>query len=207
MPDAEHWPESITAAYVVLVLQDRGLLSRAEARTAAEVLRLHADDVVAAEQRSIKRPHLKIRFRQKAEKESGPRATRRKTGGVPPNRRNGPDGPERRCTRCKKWLPATFEQFGFSDAKNRRLRSWCRPCWNDYQRERYLTRAQQEALANADLVFVLEEDQTLIACAKCGGALRAGQEVTGKTSILHVACGDGPFMDGVNARLAIGELD
>lgn len=184
------WSETITAAYVVLVLKEKGLLDKDEAKKAAALFNLHVDDVVAAEQRSVHRPFLQVEFTQPAEKPSGPKATRTRTGGIPPNRRNGVDGPERRCTKCTEWKPADFEHFGFADAKTRRLRSWCRPCWNDYQRERYLTRAQQEALGDAGLVFTLEKDETLLACSKCGGTLRAGQEVKGSTHLTHTSCVD-----------------
>lgn len=203
----DRFSETVTAAYVLLVLQQRGMLTQANAKDAAALFGLHAEDQAQAETRSILRPKLVVEFTQPAEKPSGPKATRKKTGGVPENRRNTPDGPERRCTRCKEWKPADHEHFGFSDAKTRRLRSWCRPCWNAYQRERYVTRAQEEQLADAGLTWTLEEDVKVLSCAKCGGSLLAGQEVVGHTEIAHTSCGDGEENDacgciGVSHRMS-----
>lgn len=195
------WPERVVAAYVLLVLRRHGLIDPATAKAAAVLFRLEASDARRAAERDtdlVRLSGLEVKpepFEQPATSPAGPppstpRTTRRYRGYL--NRREGVNGPERRCTRCGEWKPATEEHFGFKDRAARRLRSWCRPCWNNYQRERYLTRAQEEALDAAGVKFVLEEDQPLLSCAKCGRPLRAGDEVEGSTRLCHTACGDHP---------------
>lgn len=185
------WSERVVAAYVLLVLTRKGLLTKAEAREAAGLLGVTIDDAMAAGERVTDPPRLSSTWAQPATSPSGPvpKGKPRKPGRGYMNRRQGRKGPERRCTRCEKWFPADEEHFGFKEKNPPRLRSWCRPCWNDYQRERYLSRAQEELLEAAGVTFVLDQDQPALACAKCGGPLRAGDEVEGHTTLSHLSCG------------------
>ena len=185
------WDERAVAAYVLLVLTRHRVIDKAEARRAAELLHLSVDDVSRAAQRNTDTPRLDSTWSQPATAPAGRVPTGKARTGVQrfPNRRDGEHGPERLCTRCDVWLPANEEHFGIKSRDPICLRSWCRPCWNDYQRERYLTRAQEEAMDAAGVTFTLDEDRPLLACAKCGRPLRAGDEVEGRTTLSHTACG------------------
>lgn len=44
--------------------------------------------------------------------------------------------PEKQCTKCKDWWPATLEFF-YRDPKVG-FNAWCKPCWTEHRRERRL---------------------------------------------------------------------
>lgn len=185
------WTERVVAAYVLLVLRRARIIDVSAARAAAALLGVTANDARLAAARPTDPPRLAETFRQPATSPAGPvpAGRPRKPGRGWENRRDGVDGPERRCTKCRCWFPATPDHFSYKDRTRRTLRSWCRTCWNDYQRERYLTRAASEALDGAGIRFVLDTDQPHLACSKCGRPLVAGDEVDGRTELSHVACG------------------
>lgn len=47
-----------------------------------------------------------------------------------------PSIPQKRCTRCKQYLPATPEYFVRSKNEKDGLHGYCKPCWRTYENER-----------------------------------------------------------------------
>jgi hypothetical protein len=63
-------------------------------------------------------------------------------------------------------------------------------CWSYRQGETYLNVARREALEDAGLCFVVDEDHDTvgIACADCGLPIEVGDTVHGHVEIVHGDC-------------------
>ena len=194
--------EAALGAEIVVRLMEEDVLDRSPqsvARAAAS-LGIYVDDVRAAWRR-----YDRVRWRRlsrasgladrieptnietQVEVKNHPRMTRRTFR----NRRVNDAGEhERRCSKCREWLPATPEHYNFSNRVTGKLMSYCRPCQKAYQADRYLSLARQKALADVGLVIVVdrETEEAEVRCSKCGERLHAGETVAGDVTLQHVAC-------------------
>lgn len=199
--------DRLVMARAVILLVEEKVLPRGKAMQAAQALGVDKEDLAKAlkeynprnrhafkvKDLSVKRDQAHRRVQvQYPESQTSPtvmmsdgklqRHTR--------NRRLDADGnPERRCIRCKKWLPATPEFWSLRDAKTKRLRSDCRECYNANQRATYLTNAQREMIEGV-VRFVTDENDKIvgITCAKCGDPIEVGDEIETSTDVRHTSC-------------------
>lgn len=107
--------------------------------------------------------------------------------------RDGPDGRERRCPRCKTWKPATVEHFYLRRPTTGGLSAMCLPCMKDYQHERYLTVRKIEALNALGVQFVLRDvdDVDGLRCPECDLPVETGQTVVlDPAHVHHALCVD-----------------
>ena len=123
--------ERTIGAYTVLLLVHHGIIDRGESRKAMDALGCDEHDMRRAidrfDPRTV-RPLSNTALRYGPEPKSKAKIKGQQDH---PNRRDGEDGPERRCARCKKWFPATPEFFGFKNRESGALRSYCMPCWKE----------------------------------------------------------------------------
>jgi hypothetical protein len=109
-----------------------------------------------------------------------------------PHKRNGSQAglaaDERRCPRCKEVKP--IGGFDRRSANDPRPRPYCRPCFRDYQRERYLSVDKVRAINAARLVFTVGPLDKVngMACMDCGAPLRPGERVYGDAALRHEDC-------------------
>lgn len=109
--------------------------------------------------------------------------------GRPISRRSwaaGRDG-QKRCPRCREWK-VVAEEFDRRSAKDPRPRALCRPCWADYQHERYLR--VDATPGGAAAAFLIEDDDPCCgqACPICTTPLEAGQLASIEGPVAHDDC-------------------
>lgn len=103
--------------------------------------------------------------------QSSPAATERRRRDPAWQKKNNEEDGTRYCPRCEDWLPK--DQFEVKDPKRGTLRFCCKPCWTEYQRERYVA-----ANKRAIIIEIIEGDEIIGAtCNGCGKPIQLGQMV------------------------------
>jgi hypothetical protein len=93
----------------------------------------------------------------------------------------------RRCSKCE--VVKAVDEFDWKDRKKGYRRSWCRDCWNAYQRERWLSVEQTRRLGILLRFVVCEEDHLETDCITCHLPIEAGQEVVADdVKLFHASC-------------------
>ena len=93
----------------------------------------------------------------------------------------------RRCSKCEAVKPV--DEFDWKDRKKGYRRSWCRECWNTYQRERWLSVEKSKRLGILLRFVVGEEDHLEVDCNTCHLPLEVGQEVVADdVKLCHASC-------------------
>lgn len=97
----------------------------------------------------------------------------------------------KKCAICRKLKP--IDDFYVKNPRTGARHSYCDPCRQEYQRNRYLSVKKTDVLNEVGLEFVIgESDETVgLACTACGRALEVGQRVVGHASLHHVECPGG----------------
>lgn len=94
---------------------------------------------------------------------------------------------QRICSKCHETKPVA--EFDIKNQRTGEMKSWCRPCFRGYQRERYV-KASEAGMVTA-IRMLLQAGSPFIgdACRSCGHPLNAGEEVEACDVVVrHVCC-------------------
>lgn len=103
--------------------------------------------------------------------------------------RKNPTPTTRRCSRCGEAKDRS--EFGIKNRRTGQLKSMCRPCMSEYQRDRYVAVADSGLVASASAIR-LDASSPFVGdpCTHCGHSLAAGDDVRiADVDLCHTTCG------------------